>query len=52
MTVQVNRDNKWHVVEYDPPTADIGHVEVSFMVSSQQTFWVDSAYLDTPYGGP
>jgi hypothetical protein len=49
--LQVNRDNTWHVVEYDPPTAGVDHVEVSFLVSSKQAFWVDSFYLDTPYGG-
>jgi hypothetical protein len=52
MKVTVRRDSHWHVFTFDPSAAGVAHQHVQLYVSSAQTFWADSLYLDSPYGGP
>jgi hypothetical protein len=52
LKVTLHRDSHWHVIRFDPTAAGVAHQHVQLYVSSAQTFWADSLYLDFPYGGP
>jgi hypothetical protein len=51
-TLTQNDDGKWRVHSFDPSAFADDHAEVKLVVSSKQTFAVDTAVLWAPYGGP
>ena len=51
-TFTEKRDGVWRVYNFDPHLFGVTHQQVRFSVLSQQDYGVDSAYLDSPFGGP